>query len=480
MKSLKLTIITSSLILLSLASCKDDLLESTMFGENTSDKFWRNETDVVSAVNAIYYPLLEENYWGHAEQKFNLPDDDDYRAGDHSEDQSLEELTFDASNAGLRYSWSHKYEMISRANSVLINAPDVEMDEDVKNRSLGEAYFLRGFSFWRLHVIYGATPIILEEDKLNSDFNKAKPTIEEMQAQIESDLLMAAELLPESYQADTENLGRVHSGTAYGLLCKLYLYMERFEDAIEAGNHVINGPYQLADSFSENFVVETENNPEMLFAVQALQSWATSTWNIYTTPRAWGGWDFHEPLPSLIEEFEEGDPRLDASVFMPGEMVDIGGEMEEYTSDLSSTGYHYQKFATWTSSGGISEDDNVPLLRSADVYLLVAEAKIRLGQSGDAELNVVRERSGMSEITGATMEDIIHERRVELAGENQRHFDLMRWDKAGIVDIVAIYGEDRGTFDPPRVFNRTKHYYYAIPQTEIDLSNGTLIQNDGY
>ena len=78
------------------------------------------------------------------------------------------------------------------------------------------------------------------------------------------------------------------------------------------------------------------------------------------------------------------------------------------------------------------------------------------------------------------MEDIIHERRVELAGENQRYFDLLRWDKADIVDIVALLAEDRGTFNPSITFDRSKHYYFAIPQREIDVSNGVLIQNDGF
>jgi hypothetical protein len=110
----------------------------------------------------------------------------------------------------------------------------------------------------------------------------------------------------------------------------------------------------------------------------------------------------------------------------------------------------------------------------------VAEAKIRLGQNGDAELNAVRERNDLSPILNATMEDIMHERRVELAGENERHQDLLRWDKAGIIDIVAFYAQDRGPLKPGRVFQRPKHYYFPIPQREIDISNNVLIQNPNY
>ena len=480
MKKLVFTISTICLVIFSIISCKDDLLESPPYGQSTSATFWQTGEDVVAATNAIYEPLRDEDFYGHAEHTFSIVEDDQWRAGDHGEDQAIEELTFDPSNAQLAFSWRFKYEVISRANAVLINAQDVEMDASLKDRSLGEAYFLRAFAYWRLHVIYGSAAIILEEDVLVGEYNKPKSTIAEMQAQIESDLLRATELLPASYSGD--DIGRVHSGSAWGLLCKLYMYMDRLDDAISAGNNVVNGPYALAGNFADNFRIETENNPEMLFAVQALDGWAGTPHRIYTTPRPWGGWDFHEPTQNLVDEFETGDPRMDATLLMPGEIVDLGGDRgpTEYTSDLSQTGYHFQKFASWRSSGGLDDGQNVPILRAADVYLLVAEAKIRSGQNGDVELNAVRTRAGLSPVTNATMTELIHERRVELAGENQRHFDLMRWDRAGIVDIVSIYGEDRGQFDPPRSFDRNKHYYFAIPQREIDLSNGVLEQNQGY
>ncbi|MEM9142651.1 MAG: RagB/SusD family nutrient uptake outer membrane protein [Bacteroidota bacterium] len=466
-----------------LQSCGEDTLDSPLYGRLTNESFWTNAEDLVSGVNGIYEPFTDEEFWSHAEHTFSIIEDDQFRAGDHGEDGPIENLTFDPSNAQLRFGWDRKYEVISRANAVLINAPNIEgVDQALKNRSMGEAYFLRAFAYWRLHIIYGGTPLILEEDVLSSNYNKPKATIAEMQAQIESDLLMAADLLPENNEGD--DLGRAHSGSAWGLLTKLYVYMGRFEDAITTGNRIISGPYPLADNFADNFKIETENNPEVLFGIQFLDQWTSSAHTIHTTPRPWGGWDFHNPLPDLVDEFEPDDPRMDATFFMPGEMVDLGGErgMTEYTTDLSQTGYHFQKYASWRPDGGLDRGHNVPIIRAADIYLLVAEAKIRTNQNGDAELNAVRTRAlgDGAAITGATMEDIIHERRVELAGENQRHFDLMRWDRAGLVDIVAIYGEDRGPFDPSRVFDRGKHYYFAIPQREIDVSAGVLIQNDGY
>ncbi len=470
-------------VMLVFTQCKDDFLDPTAYGQPTSQQFWRNGDDVVSAVNAIYEPLLQENYFGHFERTWDIQSDDMWRAGDHAEDQSIEYFTYDASNPKLIDTWKWRYEMISRANAVILNAPNVEMDQAIKNRSLGEAYFLRGFSYWRHYLVHGEVPIFLEADVVAGNINKPKATLAEVQAQVEADFLKAVELLPESYQSDATNLGRVSRGTAYGFLAKFYVYTEQFAKAIDAGTQVTgNAQYALADSFEDNFKIATENNPEILFSMQYKALWTTdNTPQIYTTPRPWGGWDFREPVQDLIDEFEPNDPRLGYTVFQVGDIVDLGGDpgVQEYTADLSTSGYHFKKFASWVD-GGLNADQNAPILRSADVYLLVAEAKIRSGQNGDAELNAVRERNGLDPITNATMENIIHERRVELAGENERHQDLLRWDKADIIDIVAFYAINRGSLKPGRTFQRPKHYYFPIPQREIDLSNNVLVQNENY
>jgi hypothetical protein len=173
---------------------------------------------------------------------------------------------------------------------------------------------------------------------------------------------------------------------------------------------------------------------------------------------------------------------LGVSIFRPGDKVDLGskGIVTFAASDTRVTGYAFKKYSNFTDVGDMDQSLNAPMLRSADVYLLVAEAKIRSGQNGDAELNAVRTRAGLTKKTNATITNIIHERRVELAGENERHQDLMRWDKAGIIDIVAHYGIDRGVHKLKRTFVRPKHYYFPLPQKEVDLSEGVLIQNSNY
>jgi hypothetical protein len=465
-----------------LSGCQKDLLESTPYGQITSAQFWRNGDDVVAATNAIYTPLLDEDGFAHTEYTFDNSSDDMVRAGDHGDSEAqLELFTFNASNSHILNTWSTKYEVISRANTLLINSPKVTMDETLRDRCLGEAYFLRGFAYWRLSVIWGEVPIILEEDALANKFNKAKSTLAEVQAQAESDFLKAVDLLPETQ--DDANLGRVTKGSAYGFLTKLYVYQEQFAKAIATGTMITtNAAYKLADSFDMNFQLSTENNPEILYSLQYEQGWTTDdspAW--YHTPGGLGGWGFHEPIQDLVDEYEVGDPRLDYSIFKPGDQVTMGSTVHTFVQeDTRLTGYAFRKYTNFTSGGDMNQSLNAPWLRSADVYLLVAEAKIRSSQNGDAELNAVRTRVGLDPITNATMSDIIHERRVELAGENERHQDLMRWDKAGIVDIVQLYAEDRGPYKPARTFVKPKHYYFPLPQREIDLSDGILIQNSNY
>jgi len=465
------------------SACQDDILESIPYGESTSANFWRNGEDALAAANAMYSPLLGEDLYGHGENVFDNCSDDLYRAGDWGNEEAMENFTLDASNSGVSYGWKSKYEIISRANAVLINVPDIEdIDQGLKNTILGEAHFLRAFAYWRFSLIYGGVPLILEENSLENNFNVAKSTQQEIWNQIESDLIAAVGLLPISHSPD--NLGRAHQGSANALLAKLYLYQEKFDETITTGGKVISGPYPLATNFRDNFTIATKNNPEVLFAAQG-GNWDSglNPHFIYSTPRPWGGWDFHNPVQDAVDEFEPGDIRKENTLWSPGDMVDRNAKgITEFTEDLSATGYSLNKYANFDASGNLALEISVPILRSSDVMLMVAEAKIRKSGAGagDVEINTVRNRAGLAPVTNADMTHLIHERRVELLGENQRHQDLIRWDKAGLVDIVEIYGEDRGQYDPPRVFVRPKHYLFPLPQREIDLSNGVLIQNDNY
>jgi len=491
MKSNKILYIAIVLALFN-SACKK-ALDLKQQGVYTSDNYFRNETDAVNAVNGIYSILPEEDYIGHAESTFDTPSDDYWRSGDHGEDEGIENLTYDASNAAIRYPWKWRYEEINRSTNCIINIPKITaISADIKNRSMGEAYFLRAFGYWRLMIIHGDVPIITEDDYSKQLFNVPKSPIETVRKQIESDLLKAVDLLPESY--DDSNRGRVSKGTALGLLTKLYMYWEKLPEAIATGQKVIsNSHYALAANYADNFTRANEHSTELLFSIQALQNVVPNDFTVYYIPRPWGGYGFSQPLQGLANEFEANDPRKAATLLAVGDKVDLGdgNGLTTFTADLSATGFAFKKFAVFNTvadGGSVDHTFAVPLMRSADIYLLVAEALIRTqgAGAGDALINQVRRRAStlLPPVVGAGMTQLIHERRVELAGEDQRHQDLMRWDKKNIVDIAAIYNRSvsKAPLDQSKTvtFVRPKNYYFPLPQVEIDKSKGVLIQNPNF
>ncbi|SHF23591.1 RagB/SusD family nutrient uptake outer membrane protein [Pedobacter caeni] len=490
----KFIIYTFLFVVVFSAACKKNL-DLQQKGVYNTDNYFRNETDAVNIISGIYNLLAQEDYISHAETTFDVASDDYWRSGDHAEDEAIENLTYTASNAQVNFSWTYKYETVNRSSNAIINIPRItEITPAVKNRCMGEAYFFRAFGYWRLMLIYGDVPIVTEADYQKSNFNLPKSPIEEVRKQIEADLLKAVELLPENYP-DSER-GRVNKGTALGLLTKLYMYWEKLPQAIETGEKIINNSkYALATNYQDNFTRANEKSTEILMSVQGLQNVVSNDYTVYYIPRAWGGYGFSQPLKGLADEFEANDTRKAATLLSLGDKMDIGdGKGEtEFTSDLSSTGYSFRKYAVFfpfKSGEGTGPDHNyaVPLMRSADIYLLVAEAKIRTqgAGAGDALINMVRKRASLllPPVAGAGMPQLIHERRVELAGEGERHQDLMRWDKKNIVDIAAIYNlpKSKSPVDQAKTvtFVRPKHYYYPIPQVEIDKSNGVLKQNPNF
>lgn len=473
------------MLTITMVGCNKDLLESPAYSQATSEIFWRNADDAVAAANSLYTLIGAHNVFGHAEQTWDITSDDQWRAGDHGEDQAIEEFSFEADNPQLNHSWALKYEIVSRSNAVIINVPNINMDNNLKTRIMGEAYFMRALMYWQFYKIYGQVPIITEAEVLSDTYNVPKATMKEMEARIESDFKNAAEKL--NAQNDANNTGRPNKGTAWGYLSKLYLYKGDFPNAITHGNYVINGSYTMLPKYADNFNPDVVSNTEMLFSVQRTRGWTEdnyATW--YYGPRPWQGWGFQEPTDDLASEYEAGDPRLKATLASVGDTINpgprfAGGKPVIYPNNVNSTKHYFKKQAVYRIEGdGPDHDLDIPLLRSADIYLVVAEAKIRSSQSGDAEINAVRKRAGLGNVSGAKMTNLIHERRVELAGEGERHLDLVRWDKAGIVNLVSHYAINRGVWKPGRVFQRPKHYYFALPQRQIDLSNGVLVQNPNY
>ncbi|GHT68478.1 membrane protein [Bacteroidia bacterium] len=462
--------------------------------------------DAINAVSGIYAQILEEDgFVGGDELKYEGCADDVFLDSDHgSTDPQVFYFTITPGNAGLaNRQWPVKYEVVSRANLVLMNVAKMSRDqisEEIQNRCLGEAYFLRAFAHWSLYLVHGEIPVMTEADVENNNYNKAKSTIDGVLGQIESDLLQAAALLPAT--TPTAEGGRVHKGSAWAYLTQLYMHWSCFEGkdayldkAIEAGNHIVGNPdYAMmpgVDGFRACFNLRNAAiNTEVLFQLNNGDGGYGCEFDYFWQPREWEGYAWCFPTLSLIDALRP-DPRFAGTLLSHGDVVTAhGGATQTFDTTAATgiatyTGHYFRKNSQFeTKSDGVSFDTDrgsvVVMMRSSDVYLLVAEAKIRKGQSGDAEINAVRNRVGASSKTNCTAADLVLERRLELAGEGRRFFDLRRWDRLnnwGGVDIVALTATFGGN---PRTFQRPKHYFFPIPQEQIDKTNGVLIQNPAY
>lgn len=487
MKRYNFILMSGALLALSLTACSD-FLSVNPKGTYTENNYFQNDQSVEDAVTGLYGLLISEDYVAFGDYCWDICSDDLYRAGDHPELEAIENFTYDVGNAQLEAGWSWKYEMISRANNILRHVPQLnDLSEHIKRRSLGEAYFFRAFAYWWLYLPYGEVPVITEKDVDNSYYNKPKSSIDEVLGQIESDLTKAAGLLDE-----TSTDGRINKGTAYAYLTQLYMHWscysgneDKLQKAIDSGERIIaDDNYKMADNYQDNFRQHEKATTEMLLYVSSSATWRNTSTIYYFSPRNLGGWNFFHPLPGLYRAFGN-DPRRKMTMWAAGDKIQLGAKEVDYDASQSETGYNFNKYTTFTSEGQLDFDLLVPLMRSADVYLLVAEAKIRKSGvgAGDSEINAVRKRVGLPPLYNAGKDELMKERRLELAGENRRFFDLIRWDKIGWVDLEKLFSDPDAAFVGDvghKKFERPKNYFFPLPQQEIDKSNGVLVQNSNY
>ena len=480
----------SMVALVLVASC-DKILDQELVGDRSDENYWQSEQDLLDAVAGTYRAFVNRDM-GMNDLFFDNASDDHWRAGDHAPDEPIETFNTDPGNSKLQSTYVNKYEVIARANRILINGSRVKENSSISDAAyqalMGEAHFLRAYAYYRLFAIHGQVPIIKEEDVIANNYNVPKcESLNEITDFMISDLEKAASFLPVHNEP-----GRVGKGAAWALLTTVYMHRaSEYRDeanlskAIEYGQQVVDN-YPLADDYASLFAPGNEYLPENLFLMMNDMEWINQMlMSKHRGPRPWGAYGFQEPLPDLVQEFETGDARKQVTIVGDGEQIWAGNRYLTHTPGLSRTGYSYAKYLAWREDGSFNHGLNIPFLRAADTYLLVAEALIRLNGpgSGDGLINMVRNRADLGDVENADMDVIMHETRVELAGENFRHQNLLRWDKAGIVDLEAFYARPEKMIVSDvgrRKFVRPRNYYYPLPQIEIDKSNGVLVQNPEY
>lgn len=480
-------ILFSTLALGGIASCSEDFLNVDPEDVAVGEDFFVTQDQAVLAVNSIYGNLREFNTIAFAHLALTTITSDNATKGSVPGDagflDNFDNLTYTPTEGTINAYWIAQYQGINLANQVLTNVPQINMDETLKNRLLAEAKFFRAFHYFNLVRAFGGVPLRTQvpvpgEQENPENLNPPRASKEEVYAQIVADLTDAAGVLPVSYSA--ADLGRITKGAALTMLAKVQLYQENWQEVLDLTQQVMGMGYSLTPNYHDIFTLAGENNSESIFEIQAQTipgncDASNSQWAEVQGVRGQFGWGFVEPTEDLVAAYEEGDERLDATILFRGEVTPEGDKIIETASNPRYNQKAYVPSFV-TNECGYGKDQNIRMLRYAEVLLMHSEAAIELGQTQEAldALNLVRNRAGLPDVETtdqAELRNIIwHERRVELALENgDRFFDLVRQGRAG--EVLRAQGKN---------FVEGKNEVFPIPLQQITLSGGTLTQNPGY
>lgn len=513
-----------------LTSCNDWLEEETPGVTKLDDYFTAgSQSAAEDVVNSAYTPLQWEFGDTYCAEWFigDIASDDALKGGQNLAD-GLQYLDIDnfkvqADNSMLLDYWRAQWSGVARANLAITELPYMSGDSiasDVRSRLIAEARFLRAYYYFRLVRVFGAMPIIDFVVNSSSKWHKDRASLDENYAFILADLRAAeTDLWVKSRYAD-EDLGRATKGAAQAMLAKVYLTMHDYAQAKTWAKKVIDShEYTLFGAanggYYQNFTLDGENGAESVFEVQYMDDDMSdyggfgytrgSFSQILTRSRSsnlGGGWGFNHPTQDLYNEYETAptlDPRRDMTILNPTDAQMTNPEEEVYLGNR----YVNNKLA-WRNAAGtfpkLSHDARGPLnnrqIRYSDVLLIYAEACCESGDltSAKSALNEVRSRVGLAAFPyTATYQGTVHafadnqsdlrtairhERRVELAMEGHRWFDLVRWGIAKQTLDAYIAKESSEVRAQWGFFQEGKNELFPIPTKELELSG--IEQNPGY
>lgn len=372
--------------------------------------------------------------------------------------------------------WIHGFWGISRANYALDNLPNVTWDAATRDRLIGEASFMRAYFNWYLVRIFGGIPLFTTSVSPSDFGNVKRATLNECYTQIALDLQKAIELLPEKSAIPVAETGRVSKGAARSLLARIYMYQIgtdiastiTWQQVYDQTDAVIkSGEYSLMANYAKLWETENKNNEESVFEVQfgvgstdaAPGSIGTNCYNFQGNRKDDSGWGFNNPTPDLVSAYNVDvthDPRLSCVVY--GEKFNNGilyGVKKKYDRNEQGSDWLNRKAALPVKPAQAKASDrNIKIIRYADVILMHAEAAFHVGKTGEAQsdVNSIRSRARKStycmgyaegkmdysaapasvnlpDITSTgdqLLQDIWKERRLELAMESFRFYDLVR------------------------------------------------------
>ena len=486
---------TALLTLGLLTGCGEKFLEETPTDQVTDANFYKTANDAIQATTAIYSELGkggQYNYalWGIGDIGSDLSNTGGGGGGDGIEQQQLDNFNIPATNPLTSRLWGGCYIGIGRANIVLQKVPAMQIDPAIQTRSIGEAEFLRAKYYFDLVRAFGDVPLLTTPPTTLAEVNVARTPVAQVYAQIEKDLLDAITKLPASYSGD--DLGRATKWAAAGLLAKVYLTENKLPEAATQARSVITSSGKaLWDNYADNFKVGNEYGKEALFEVGYIAGRNQYTFdglgfvgNEFFGPRGQGivpqgGYGFNIPEPDFVAGYEAGDLRRDVTIWKPGDKYP-DGRVQPASLPGSPNGYGVKKWFVGKVNTNVWDSElNIPVLRLAEVYLILAEAAGTTPEGLEA-INKVRRRAFGLPVNTASAKDLAaglsatafkqavwRERKYELAFENDRWFDMKRTG-----ELLT---------SPQLIAKGVKPYNVVLPlpQSELDVNSG-LTQNTGY
>lgn len=478
---MKKIILYSTCLLLLISSCKRGFLDLAPISDTNTVNFYRTAEDMLNAVNAAYATLHSNGQYNVALYAIGeVPSDNteilDAQAGINI--SQIDAFTTLSNNGILSDIWNDHYKGILACNAVIDRIPAIEMDETLKARYVGECLFLRSLMYFNIVRTFGDVPLVTKEIvDVQEGYAFPRSPKETVYEQLIADLEEATSLLPNSYA--NADVGRATAGAAKGLLAKVYLTLQNWQEAANQSKAVMDlGIYQLMPSYESVFAIANKNNVESLFEVQYKKGGfgLGSPFNNAFAPRLSGqivstigaGGGQNHPTADMGDTYEPGDQRRAVSM------------ADGYQDGNAFVAVRYiKKYLDPALFAANDADNNWPVLRYADILLMRAEALNELGYTPDGEafelLNSIRKRAGLAARTSAELTDqesfrtaLEQERRVELAFENHRWFDLVRTGRA--LEVLRSKG----------IAIQDHQLLFPIPQTQIDINPDLLKQNPGY
>lgn len=508
-----LYIVTVSSLLLT--ACSEDFLELVPESSITSGNFYQTEAQFNQALNGAYAAVRGAkgsiSAWTMGEMRsdnthleFNVTN----RGPGYMEREYADFFLDDNSSGLVANKYNTCYVGIARANDILEYVPTVGLSQEAVDKFTGHAKFLRALFYFDLVRYFGGVPLYLKPVKGASDAYMPRSSVEEVYKVIVEDAQEAIQKLPEtSFPQD----GRATKGAARMLLADVYLTQKNYPLAEAELRSITQMGYALLPDYASAFSLSNKNSIESIFEIQyqqgnqgqqsdfvypflPLASDVSMITGIASQNRQGGGWNV--PTFELINSYEPGDQRLEASIAI-AEGTGVVGDMSieavkspvGYTPPPGKRAYPFIIKYLHPHSLERNTDDNFPIYRYSEALLSLAEVLNEQGKSAEAltYLNPVRIRAGLAastETDQALLRDIIlHELRVELAFENKRWLDLVRTGKA--IEVMNQNGEYLKTVHAGESYLPGNSYIvtperllFPIPDREVQIGN--LEQNPGY